>query len=330
MQRLASQFGHLKLFRAIAHPNARRLARSFRTVALAGGIGYAGYASGVHDALSDPEGITEKIMQRILAQSGSELLPARKSDSLLVSQLGNELIVAAQASLEAEEAALRTPPAGQNPDTERLEVVRRHRREFDRKWRFIVIDNDAINAFVTDQLPGVVFIHRGLIKAMKRDKDKLSFILAHELSHHLLDHGASARNLKAAISTLQLLTLVAVDPTGIVAFALELGAMSSLFSYTLELPYSRSHETEADALGLQLLVRACRNPREGIKAHEALARIEQQHGGAPDVTGIGASHPATLQRLADLQAELPKAEKEYKNAGCARRKEQVFRALGIS
>ena len=33
---------------------------------------------------------------------------------------------------------------------------------------------------------------------------------------------------------------------------MEVGAVSTLFTYTLQLPSSRSHESEADALGLTL------------------------------------------------------------------------------
>lgn len=31
-------------------------------------------------------------------------------------------------------------------------------------WRFVVIDSDAVNAFVSPFLPGFVFVHRGVLK----------------------------------------------------------------------------------------------------------------------------------------------------------------------
>ena len=334
MERLAARFGNNRVFRALTNPWIRGALRATRTVGLATAIGYSGYCTGLHDAMADPEGTTQKIMTQILdhAAKGSPnkhaaLLAPDNRDSMLVSRLGNELIVAAQAALAAEAEAIR---AAATPDEDRLAEVLRHQREFERKWRFLVVDNDAINAFVTDQLPGVVFVHRGLIKLMERQPERLSFIIGHELAHHLCDHNESSRRLANGLSMLQLLVFVAVDPTGLASFVLELGAMSTLFSYALELPNSRSHESEADAMGLQLVVRACRDPREAIKAHEVLARYEQQMGGAPDVTALGASHPATNQRLANLRLKLPQAEKEYRQTGCHLRKSQVYRALGIS
>ena len=293
---------------------------------LAGGIAYAGYGTGVHDALSDPEGTTKKILEQVLSASGgSKLLPVDRPDSLLVQRLGEEIVAAANASLDAElvdlQAAAANRAAPTDDEKEAMARVASQQQTMRRAWRFVVIDDPAINAFVTDQLPGYVFVHRGLIELMKRSPEKLSFVIAHELGHHLADHNQSARNMSMTLSMLQLLVFAAVDPTGVVAFMMELGAMSTLFQYTLQLPSSRSHEFEADAIGLQLVTRACRNPTEAIKAHEVLAQYELKRGGMPDVTQLHATHPATLQRVAELKKQLPDAVKEYKKGGCWHRKE---------
>merc|ERR1711939_501290 len=99
---------------------------------------------------------------------------------------------------------------------------------------------------------------------------------------------------------LQLVVLAAVDPTGLLAFAFELGFVGTLFQYSVQLPQSRSHESEADALGLTLCARACKSPSKAIKAHETLACYETAQGGDPEHAALGATHPATSKRLADL------------------------------
>ena len=107
MQRLQAAFGHTRLFKFATHPGVRRALRAGRTVGLAGSIAYAGYGTGVHDALADPEGTRSKILQHVLvASGGAKLLPAGKADSVLVQRLGDELVAAAQASLDAELADL--------------------------------------------------------------------------------------------------------------------------------------------------------------------------------------------------------------------------------
>ena len=82
----------------------RRVLRAGRTATLAGSIGFAGYASGIHDALTDPEGQTKKMLAKVLAShtSGSGVLEADAADALLVTRLGNELVIAAQEALSME------------------------------------------------------------------------------------------------------------------------------------------------------------------------------------------------------------------------------------
>ena len=46
-----------------------------------------------------------------------------------------------------------------------------------------------MNAFVTPFLPGFVFVHRGLVELYRGKPEQLAFILGHELSHYLLEHG---------------------------------------------------------------------------------------------------------------------------------------------
>ena len=326
MQRLAAALGEFRAFRLITAPGTRRALRAGRTVGLAGSIAYAGYGTGVHDALHDPEGTTKKILQHVLvASGGGKLLRVDLPDSLLIQRLGDELVAAAMDTLNAEAAdiaaAVATKAKPTADDEAAMARVTSQQATMRRSWRFVVIDDKAINAFVTDQLPGYVFVHRGLIELMKRNPERLSFIIGHELAHHLAEHNQQARNMAGVLSMLQLLVFAAVDPTGVVAFMMELGAVSTLFTYTLQLPTSRGHESEADALGLQLVTRACRNPKEAIKAHEVLAQYEQKRGGMPDVTSLGATHPATGKRLKELEAQLPDALKEYKKGGCYHRKE---------
>ena len=102
----------------------------------------------------------------------------------------------------------------------------------------------------------------------------------------------------------------------------------------MQYPFSRTHEREADALGLQLVTRACRNPRQAIRAHEKLLEYEgkgttagESGGSAATIARLAATHPPTEERLATLRTLLPDSEKEYKELGCAYRKEQLYRAL---
>ena len=242
MQRLQSMLGGNRLFRALTHPYTRRALRVGRTVAIAGALVGTGYATGMHDAIDDPEGTKRKMLTEILA--GQQLMPDAAGEVRLVSRLGQELVLAAQTLLAAEleeaqakarqggaltaeqQAAAASPqhkhmltdemtltPSSSDANEE-LEHLAKKLRAMHRDWRFVVIDNDTVNAFVTDALPGVVFVHRGLVKLYAKKPDQLAFILGHELSHYLLEHGTQDRNMGVGISMMQLAFLAAVDPTG--------------------------------------------------------------------------------------------------------------------
>lgn len=314
-----------RIGRFLTHPITRTGLRATRAGLLAGTIGFAGYSTGVHDALADPEGKTKQILTKVLtSRGGGATLDPSAPDALLVTRLGNEMVVAAQAVLMQQIDELDPKDSGSESERLRLESKL---RVLQRQWRFVVIDNDTINAFVTDVLPGFVFIHRGLIDLLRGSPPQLAFILGHELSHQLLEHNEKAQTLQAGLSLLQLLVLAAVDPTGLVSLALEVGALGSLLSLTLALPSSRAHESEADAFSLQLVVRACRSPTEAVRVQETLGAYEERVGGLAPGMALIASHPETQQRLVNLQALLPEAEALYRKHGCDSRKTQLLRAL---
>jgi len=76
------------------------------------------------------------------------------------------------------------------------------------------------------------------------------------------------------------------------------------------LPYSRSHESEADHIGLILMARAGFDPKAALPFWE---RMNALGGGKPPE--FLSTHPATARRIADIKAELPEAEKDYKKQG---------------
>jgi predicted Zn-dependent protease len=75
----------------------------------------------------------------------------------------------------------------------------------------------------------------------------------------------------------------------------------------ISLPYSRTHETEADRLGLIFMAMA------GYDPHEAVAfwqRMSQAGGQKPPE--FLSTHPADETRVKNLREYMPKAMKYYK------------------
>ena len=188
-----------RFWRGITHPYTRLSVRVLRTCGLGMGIYGAGYAYGVQASLDDPEGMGTSILRQVLKSSanGSGLLAADAPESQLVHRLGQELIAAAREHLLQEADEAEEDAKAQERLTAKLRALEKP------NWRFVVIDDPSVNAFVTSFLPGFVFVHRGLLKLFEGSPDQLSFILGHELSHYLLEHGTSDASVKGALALLQ-------------------------------------------------------------------------------------------------------------------------------
>lgn len=166
-------------------------------------------------------------------------------------------------------------------------------------WEYVLFENDQPNAFV---IPGnKVGVNTGLFKVVKND-DQLAAVLGHETGHVIGRHAAErASHQSAAQVGLQVLTQTT---EGRVQQAVaNYGGLGA--SLGLLLPYSRKHETEADRLGVDLMVKA------GYKASESVALWENmsaQKTSAPPQ--ILSTHPSDTTRINDLKAYI--AAKGYK------------------
>jgi predicted Zn-dependent protease len=77
----------------------------------------------------------------------------------------------------------------------------------------------------------------------------------------------------------------------------------------LTLKFSRSDESEADALGLRLAARAGYNPRAGVTLWQ---KMQAANKGAPPQWM--STHPSGKTRIKDIEERLPKVEPEYRAA----------------
>ncbi|MFC2428934.1 MAG: M48 family metalloprotease [Campylobacter sp.] len=80
-----------------------------------------------------------------------------------------------------------------------------------------------------------------------------------------------------------------------------------LFSFSL--PFSRSHEREADHIGTELMARAGYDPKEAVNVW---VKMSQKGGGS--VPEILSTHPSSQSRIADLREVAAKLEPVYQQA----------------
>lgn len=78
----------------------------------------------------------------------------------------------------------------------------------------------------------------------------------------------------------------------------------------LSRPFSRHHESEADAIGLVYMARAGYDPREAVAFWKRMA--SQAGEGGPEFLS---THPSHETRVKDLEKRLPEALEIWRAAG---------------
>ncbi|KAI1293033.1 Metalloendopeptidase OMA1, mitochondrial [Halotydeus destructor] len=142
-----------------------------------------------------------------------------------------------------------------NNDIERMKEM---------EWTVSMVDVPGmINAMVTGK--GQIIIFKDIVDACATD-DELGIILAHEMSHAILDHVPEkiSNTYLVGFFTAPILFLIwALLPSDLWAAVFHF-LYHNATSFAISLPYSRMLEEEADAVGLQLAARACIDVRQAV------------------------------------------------------------------
>tara|TARA_R110002126_G_scaffold97190_8_gene226726 strand:+ start:353 stop:1153 length:801 start_codon:yes stop_codon:yes gene_type:complete len=177
-------------------------------------------------------------------------------------------------------------------------------------WEVVVFDSEQVNAFA---LPGgKIGVYTGLLNVAE-NQEQLAAVIGHEIAHVIASHS------NERLSTNQFLQqALALGDAGTKAYGVRyqqelmaaLGVSSQLF---VTLPFSRTHESEADIIGLDLMAKAGFEPRQAVNLWQNMAAANNNN--TPQFLS---SHPLPENRIADLRAKMPAAMStfnERKNAG---------------
>ncbi|WP_037314921.1 M48 family metallopeptidase [Salegentibacter sp. Hel_I_6] len=178
----------------------------------------------------------------------------------------------------------------------------------DFRWEYNLVKDEAINAFA---MPGGKIVFFTGILPVAESETGVAVVMAHEIAHALADHGAQR------MSAAQLQQLGAV--AGSVAVSGRSQETQQIFAQAyglgtqvgVMLPFSRSHETEADRIGLTLMAIAGYDPDEASKLWERMAAAS--NGQAPPE--FLSTHPSNQTRINNLQQWAPEAKAEAKKYG---------------
>ena len=166
-------------------------------------------------------------------------------------------------------------------------------------WEYKVFASKELNAFA---LPGKkIGVYTGIMDIMEND-DQLAAVVGHEIQHVRYNH-AQERSAQQTLGQVGVIGVGAAvgsqcetdECRNRALQGATLGAMGLFL-----LPNSRSHELEADAGGLQLMVRAGYNPCEAINFWRNMERASAGQSRPPEWLS---THPNPGNRIASLRSQ---------------------------
>ena len=159
----------------------------------------------------------------------------------------------------------------------------------DWKWEVNVFTSDEVNAWCA--AGGKIGVYTGIIDTLKLTDDELATVLSHEIAHALREHSREQMSAEYAKQT----AMSVASFLGVETQKLQLGDIVSQVG--LSLPFSRSHETEADELGLELMYRAGYNIDAAPKLWEKMIALS---GSSNGLTNLLSTHPSGEDRIENL------------------------------
>ncbi|MBU6377163.1 MAG: M48 family metalloprotease [Gammaproteobacteria bacterium] len=159
----------------------------------------------------------------------------------------------------------------------------------DEEWKFVVLDDDSLNAFTTGCC--FVYLHRGLLLQLNSEAE-LAAVLGHEIAHVTAKH-PQKRMTRGVLASLAAAAAAIATNSGAVADLANLGANAWMQGY------GRDNELEADRIGLQYSTRAGYRPEAMGEVFEMFRRGERfeidrarAEGREPRIYhGLFSSHP---------------------------------------
>ena len=176
------------------------------------------------------------------------------------------------------------------------------------KWEYNLVDNKEVNAWC---MPGGKIVFYTGILPITQDEAGMAVVMGHEVSHALLNHGQQrmSSDVLAQLGAVGVGAAVGGKSESTQQIAMQAYGIGTQFGVLL--PFSRSHESEADKIGLTLMAVAGYNPDVAISFWQRMAA--KSGGQAPPE--FMSTHPSDATRIANIKALIPEAKAEAAKFG---------------
>ena len=173
-------------------------------------------------------------------------------------------------------------------------------------WEVQLIDDPkTVNAFC--MAGGKMAIYTGMWDKLKATDEEIAMVMGHEISHALAGHTQERMSVAMTSSVVAQTAAIALSSSestrGLAMTGTQLAAV-----YAVQMPNSRTSESEADAIGLEIAARAGYDPKAAVTLWEKMGKL----GGSPPE--FLSTHPSPENRAAHLKELGAKVQPYYLEA----------------
>jgi beta-barrel assembly-enhancing protease len=166
-------------------------------------------------------------------------------------------------------------------------------------FHFFVINDPSINAFAVPG--GFIGIYSGLI-LKTRSESELASVIAHEIAHVTQRHIAriveAADRLSVPTMAAMIAAVILAGATGSPQAGQAILTSVLAGNVQMQINFTRTHEQEADRLGMQILAKSGFDPRDMPRFFERMQEGARFYSAIPEFLR---THPVTINRIAEAR-----------------------------
>ena len=173
-------------------------------------------------------------------------------------------------------------------------------------WQYNVLVSEELNAWC---MPGgQIAFYEGILPVCGGDEG-IAVVMGHEIAHAIAKHGNERMSQQLVINMGGIALSEAMQTQKEETQQLALLAFGVGSQLGVQLPYSRTHELEADELGLYFMAMAGYDPQTAPGFWEKM-----EAGGGERPPEFLSTHPDPSNRISNLKRVMPKALEYYNSS----------------
>ncbi len=166
-------------------------------------------------------------------------------------------------------------------------------------WEFNLIESPQVNAFC---LPGgKIAVYTGILPMMENEAG-MAAVMGHEVAHAVARHGGERVTTGIVAGAFGEVVQYGFRGASPAAQSAAMQAYGITANVGAIMPFGRSHESEADSLGLVYAAKAGYDPREAVALWRRMKAASKNR--PPEFLS---THPSTDRRIEDLQGQMSEA-----------------------